>query len=147
MGKLLNIETNGNQAAGTAAARPTYDCGKCPAYCCSIYDRVQVTRRDIKRLAKHFGLTPEVATQRFTKLWGKERILRRSSDPIFGQSCSFLNKETRGCTIYHARPLVCREFPTTVRCAYYDLLRFERRQQDDPDVMPLVKITFRNGKE
>jgi hypothetical protein len=27
------------------------------------------------------------------------------------------------------------------------LLEFEREQQDDPDVIPLVKITFKNGKE
>ena len=141
MGKLLN--------PGVAERlRSNYDCSKCPAYCCSIYDRVQVTLRDIKRLARHFGITPEGATERFTKMYGsKERVLRRSYDPIFGQSCSFLNKETRQCTIYHARPLVCREFPTTSRCAYYDLLRFERRQQDDVDVLPLVKITFRNGKK
>ncbi len=124
-----------------------YDCDKCVAYCCSIYDRVQVNARDIKRLAAHFGVTPEVATQRYTKLWGKERILRRKADRLFGQACMFLNQETRKCTIYNARPGTCREFPDTSRCAYYDLIQFERKQQDDPDVIPLVKITFSNGKE
>lgn len=123
-----------------------YDCDKCVAYCCSIYDRVQVTPRDIRRLAAHFGVSPEIATLRFTKLFGKERILRRKADRLFGQACMFLDQETRKCTIYHARPLVCREFPTTSRCSYYDLLQFERKQQDDPDVIPLVKITFKNGK-
>jgi Fe-S-cluster containining protein len=122
-----------------------YDCTKCPAYCCSIYDRVQVTRRDVNRLARHFGLPYELAEQRFTKLYNNERILRRKSDPIFGQACHFLNPETRQCGIYHARPAVCREFPTTKRCAYYDLIEFERTQQDDIDVVPLVKITFKNG--
>ena len=126
--------------------RSNYDCNRCPAYCCSIYERVQVTARDIKRLAKHFGVTKEIATEKFTKLFGKERILRRKKDPIFGQACSFLNPETRRCTIYEARPLVCREFPSRARCAYYDLLRFERKQQGDPQVLPLVKITFQNGK-
>jgi len=126
--------------------RSNYECSKCPAYCCSIYERVQVTKRDIKRLAKHFGVTPEVATAQHTKLFGNERILRRKADPIFGQACSFLNPQTRRCTIYEARPLVCREFPARSRCAYYDLLTFERKQQGDPEVLPLVKITFRNGK-
>lgn len=130
-----------------APKRPAYDCLKCPAYCCSVYDRVQVTARDINRLARHFGVPPEVATQRFTKLNGKERILRRKADPLLGQACGFLNPDTRGCTIYNSRPLVCREFPTTARCAYYDLLRFERNQQDDPNVLPLVKITFTNGNK
>jgi Fe-S-cluster containining protein len=55
----------------------------------------------------------------------------------------FLNQETRGCSIYHARPAVCREYPDRTRCAYYDLLRFERIQQDDQTVLPLVQITFR----
>lgn len=122
-----------------------YDCDKCVAYCCSIYDRVQVTPRDIKRLAAHFRLLPEVATQRFTKLNGKERILRRKADRLFGQACTFLDQETRKCTIYDARPLVCRTFPETSRCAYFDLLEWEREQQNDPDVIPLVKITFKNG--
>ncbi|HKO99296.1 MAG TPA: YkgJ family cysteine cluster protein [Pyrinomonadaceae bacterium] len=119
-----------------------YDCDKCVAYCCSIYDRVQVTPRDIKRLAAHFGVAPEVAIARYTKLWGKERILRRRADRLFGQACMFLNQDTRKCTIYHARPGTCREFPITERCAYYDLIEFEREQQNDPDVIPLVRITF-----
>ncbi|MFN2491539.1 MAG: YkgJ family cysteine cluster protein [Pyrinomonadaceae bacterium] len=122
-----------------------YDCDKCVAYCCSIYDRVQVTPRDVRRLASHFHLLPEVASQRFTKLFGKERILRRKADRLFGQACVFLNQETRKCTIYDARPAVCREFPDTSRCAYFDLIEFERRQQNDPEVIPLVKITFKDG--
>jgi Fe-S-cluster containining protein len=128
----------------TIASKPLkYDCDKCIAYCCSIYDRVQVTPRDIRRLAAYFRVLPEVAMQRFTKVYNKERILRRKADRLFGQACTFLDQDTRKCTIYNARPLVCREFPTTPRCAYYDLIEFEREQQNDPDVVPLVKITFK----
>src|SRR5438105_2561270 len=39
---------------------PAYDCSKCPAYCCS-YDRILVNKRDLKRLAKHFGVDEETA--------------------------------------------------------------------------------------
>ena len=124
-----------------------YNCSKCPAYCCSIYDRVQVTNRDIKRLAKHFGVSFDTAVRKFTTKWQGESILRRKADPIFGKACKFLNPETRRCTIYHARPLVCREFPARARCAYYDLLQFERVQQGDDTVVPLVQITFSNGSE
>jgi Fe-S-cluster containining protein len=126
-------------------ARSYYDCDKCPAYCCSIYDRVQVTPRDIKRLAKHFGIDLETARKKFTSTWQGEQILRRKADPIFGKACKFLDPATRKCTIYFARPLVCREFPARSRCAYYDLLTFERIQQGDDTVVPLVQITFRNG--
>ena len=127
--------------------RTYFDCSKCPAFCCAIYERVQVTKRDVNRLAKHFGVTPEVAMARYTKVHptSGERVLRRKKDPIFGLACRFLDQQTRRCTIYHARPAVCREYPDRARCAYYDLLQFERRQQDDPATLPLVQITFRNG--
>ena len=32
-----------------------YSCLKCPAYCCT-YENIGVGKRDVKRLAKHFGL-------------------------------------------------------------------------------------------
>src|SRR4026207_1062565 len=120
-----------------------YDCNDCPAFCCSAYERVQVTPRDIRRLAKHFGVTEEVATARYTKMYDKERVLRRKRDEPFGQSGMFMNSETRGCGIYHARPAVCREYPITRRCAYYDLYKFEREQQDDPEPLPIVKLNYK----
>jgi Fe-S-cluster containining protein len=130
------VSTNGKK-------KVLYDCVDCPAFCCSVYDRVQVTPRDVRRLAKHFGVDEEVAKLKFTKMWGKERVLRRKKDTLFKETCQFMNTTTRGCGIYHARPAVCREFPTTARCAYYDLLAFEREQQDDPKVLPLIQLTFR----
>ena len=127
--------------------RVYFDCTKCPAYCCSIYDRVQVTKRDVTRLAKHFGVSFETAWRRFTKRWEKERVLKRVKDTIFPETCMFLDQETRGCTIYHARPAVCREYPARSRCVYYDVLQFERRQQDDETVVPVVQITYHNVKK
>lgn len=129
--------------------RVYFDCSKCPAYCCAIYERVQVTKRDVNRLAKYFGVTAEVAARRYTKLNKEngERVLKRKKDEIFEEACQFLNPETRGCTIYHARPQVCREYPARSRCSYYDVLQFERLQQDDDTVLPLVQITFREVKK
>ncbi|MBA3320798.1 MAG: YkgJ family cysteine cluster protein [Pyrinomonadaceae bacterium] len=129
------------------APRIFYDCTKCPAFCCGIYERVSVTKRDLNRLARYFSVTVEVATRRYTKLWGKsERVLRRTPDPLLGEACRFLDRQTRGCSIYHGRPNVCREYPARPRCAYYDVLQFERTQQDDPDVLPLFQITFRKAE-
>ncbi len=129
--------------------RVYFDCSKCPAFCCSIYERVIVTNRDLKRLAKHLGLTVEKAEKLHTKVHKEsgERVLRRQKDVIFEEACKFLDKETRGCTIYHGRPEVCREYPDRTRCAYYDVLQFERKQQDDINVIPLVQITFREAKK
>ncbi len=124
-----------------------FDCSKCPAFCCSIYERVGVTKRDITRLAKYFGVTYETAEKRYTKMHSGERVLRRKKDVLFEETCQFLNQETRGCGIYHARPAICREYPGQSRCSYYDVLQFEREQQDDPNVLPLIQITFREVKK
>jgi Fe-S-cluster containining protein len=127
--------------------RALFDCGKCPAFCCSVYERVETKRRDINRLAKYFDVPYAVAERRYTKVVDGERVLRRVPDKILDQACMFLDQDSRRCTIYHARPGTCREYPTTRRCAYYDLLRFERRQQDDDTVVPVVRITFQKWKK
>src|SRR5688572_15823599 len=113
------------------AKRALYNCAKCPGYCCS-YPIIDVTQRDIARLARHFGLALEVAEKRFTRMNGKKRVMRRKDDTIFGRVCRFFDTEKRRCTIYGARPHVCRTYPTG-RCGYYDFLSFERRLQDDKD--------------
>lgn len=127
--------------------RVYFDCNKCPAFCCSIYERVAVTKRDITRLAKHFGVTFDEAQQRYTTEYDGERVLKRVKDVIFERTCTFLDQKTRGCTIYHGRPGVCRSYPGRSRCAYYDVLRFERIQQGDENVIPQVKIIFREVEE
>src|SRR5678816_4058256 len=81
----------------------SYSCSKCPGYCCS-YPEIEVTKGDIARLAKHFGITTEQAESRFTK---GERLLRHQKDRIFDTVCMFLDQKTRRCTVYEARPGVC----------------------------------------
>lgn len=123
--------------------KTTYDCSKCPGYCCSIYERVAVTKRDLKRLAKHFQISEAEAEKKCTTMWQGERVLRRKRDPLLGKSCKFLDPVTRGCTIYEGRPQICRDYPGTKDCAYFDLIEFERGSQNDKDVLPLIKITFK----
>ncbi len=114
-----------------------YNCSRCPAYCCS-YTRIPVKDADVRRLARHLGLTPEAAARKFTKKGDEpgEVILRHQPDAIFGTVCGFLDPETRRCTVYEARPAICRAYPGTVRCGYYDFLCFERRAQEDPEFIP-----------
>ena len=118
------------------ARKPSYDCLKCPANCCS-YDRISVEERDIRRLARHFDVDVETARARFTKMREGERVLRHQKDKIYGSVCMFLDVKTRRCTIYNARPGVCHEYPDRPRCGYYEVLRWERRHQDDPEYIPL----------
>ena len=111
-----------------------YDCDKCPAYCCT-YPLIEINKRDIARLARHFGLSYAQAETRFTKYdkGEKVRALRHQKDRHFTSVCMFLNTRTRQCTIYDARPGVCREYPDTSHCGYWEFLSFERNQQDDPE--------------
>jgi len=113
-----------------------YNCDRCPAYCCT-YAVIPVTKTDIKRLAKHFGVSIAAALRRFTKHGDKEgeRVLRHRKDEHFGTACRFLDPDTRRCGVYDSRPRICRAFPSSRRCGYYDFLCFERRHQDDPDTI------------
>ena len=112
--------------------KPLYDCAKCPGFCCS-YQLIGITKRDVDRLAKHFGLSFDEARVKFTKVdSGEAFALRRKGDEHFGRVCTFFDTEKRRCSIYEARPSTCRSYPGR-RCGYYEFLEFEREQQDDPD--------------
>lgn len=115
------------------AERVLYDCAKCPGYCCS-YPVIVVTKRDVTRMARHFGLSEAETERRYcTSKHGYKRILRRKPDTHYGRICNLFDSERRCCSIYEARPAACRAFPGRSRCAYYDFLAFERAAQDDPD--------------
>ena|SRR2546423_1444223 len=116
--------------------QPRYDCLKCPAYCCS-YDEIAVGQRDINKLARHFGLEPDVAEARFTKTTKDGTVvLRHRKDDVFKSVCIFLDSKTRRCTVYEARPGVCKDYPEHPTCGYYEFLRWERRHQDDKEFVP-----------
>jgi Fe-S-cluster containining protein len=110
-----------------------YDCFNCPSYCCT-YPRIPVTKRDLRRLARHHDIDEQEAERRFTKRgWTKrERVMRHQDDEIFGSACRFLDLETRLCTVHEARPAVCRGHPDSPSCGYYTFLMAERRDQKDP---------------
>lgn len=118
-----------------------YNCAKCPGYCCS-YPLISLEKRDVERLAKHHGIGFEEARKTFTKeAHGAPYAMRRKKDQYYGQICRFFDTEARRCTIYEARPTVCRSFPGKGRCGYYDFLTFERRTQDDPDWVAVTTNT------
>ena len=126
-------------AAAKGVRKVRYDCSKCPGYCCS-YPEIEVTKRDIARLAKHFTLPYDIAEERFTKYNPKDKVreLRHRKDRIFDTVCRFLDQKTRRCTVYESRPKVCRDYPDVPRCGYYEFLKFEREQQQDPKFIALT---------
>ena len=121
-----------------------YDCSKCPGYCCS-YPNIPLENGDLERLADHFGLSEKETKKRFTKLGaaGKDdkerpRVLRHQKDPVFGTICRLFDLDERRCTIYKARPKICRDYPGKKRCGYYEFLSFEREAQDDPEYIAVT---------
>jgi Fe-S-cluster containining protein len=113
-----------------------YDCNKCPGYCCS-YPLIEVTQRDIARVARHFELSVEKAKKKFFRYDRSEKcwVLRQKEDEHFKKICRFFDTKDRRCTIYTARPGVCRDYPGEPTCGYYTFLEFEREHQQDPDVI------------
>jgi Fe-S-cluster containining protein len=110
-----------------------YNCAKCPGYCCS-YPVIPLTKRDVQRLADHFGLGFKDARRKYTKVDGDEPYaMRRKADEHYGRICQFFDTDARRCTIYTARPGICRSYPGGTSCGYYEFLASERNSQDDKD--------------
>jgi hypothetical protein len=120
-------------------SKSRYDCSQCPGYCCS-YERIPISDFDIARLARHFGISPAQARLRFTYRHEhdgvREQVLRHHKDHIYKSVCRFFDREQRRCTVYEARPNVCRRYPSGPRCGYYEFLVFEREQQGDDEYVP-----------
>ena len=81
----------------------------------------------------------EEAKKAFTKEeHGRKYAMRRKRDDVYGKICRFFYTTKRCCSIYTARPAVCRSFPGGGRCGYYDFLAFERRAQEDDTFVALT---------
>jgi Fe-S-cluster containining protein len=79
------------------------DCLKCPSLCCRMAGYVEVSRADIRRLAKFLGLT----VAEFERRHIVERTRKGSKRIKAGyDTCQFLG-EDRMCTVYAARPKDC----------------------------------------
>lgn len=97
-----------------------YDCGQCAAYCCG-YPIIETKPKDIRRLARHFDLSAAEAKSQFTeKENNRVRKMKQRHDKKFNSPvCIFLNQKTRQCSVYEARPAICREHPGD-RCEWND---------------------------
>ena len=120
-----------------------YDCSKCPGYCCS-YPRIELEAGDLKRLAAHFDMSKKETRKRFLQPGAKKEkkksvgVLRHHDDDIFGTICIFFDRKARHCTIYEARPEICRDYPGRKTCGYYEFLSFERDAQEDPEYIAVT---------
>ena len=86
-----------------------FECTGC-GLCCTQrggYAHVYVNAAEVAELAALLGLTPAKFRRRYTFVdelgWRQLRFR--------GPACTFLDAETKRCTVYAARPLQCRTFP------------------------------------
>lgn len=120
---------------------PNYSCADCLGFCCSVYDEVNITVADLKRLAAHLGVSWKLAMKRYTN----SLTLKRKPDELLGETCVFFDAEARGCGVYEARPQVCRDWPKREhapdgRCCFFDLYSFAQKELGAKNVLPLVQI-------
>jgi Fe-S-cluster containining protein len=78
------------------ASHERLDCLKCPALCCRMAGYVRVSRDDIRRLAKHLGLS--------VSDFEKRHIVEEGF-----KTCQFLD-DSHMCRVYDARPHDCRGY-------------------------------------
>lgn len=91
------------------------------------------------RLAKHFKIPFEDAEKKFTRAaFGQKWVLRRKKDEHYGKICRFFDSKKRNCSIYEARPEICRGYPNEKRCGYWDFLSWERKHQEDPEYVAVT---------
>lgn len=131
------------------SAETLYDCGDCVAFCCTGVYAVSLAGVDYARLALKLEVSPAELKRKYMT---DGVTLRKKEDPIGGTACVFLDTTERRCTVYSARPEVCRVWPrpehaapgAVGRCAFYDLYTHLRNELE-PEAMPLVQIVRVQG--
>lgn len=78
------------------------DCTEC-AHCCKTL-QIEVSTKDIARLAAHLEISIKEFTKRYTRI-GEDNAKVLKTIP-----CAFLGKDNL-CTVYEARPDSCRDYP------------------------------------
>jgi Fe-S-cluster containining protein len=116
-----------------------FKCERCPGYCCS-HAAIGVTDADIRRLADHFGVSARTARKRYTYSYSSgeqtEQILRHRKDTVYKSVCTLFDQKARQCSVYAARPHVCRRYQYGNKCGYYEWLSFERAHTGDATHIP-----------
>ena len=80
----------------------------------SLFERVDETMDVLKRIGRpNFGLTYEQTARKYTRYDKGEKALalRRQKDRHYGHICKMFDTKKRQCTVYEARPGVCRDYP------------------------------------
>ena len=123
LNKILKNQPRGLDKL-TAALEPEVwkeiDCLTC-ANCCKKMTPTY-TKADIKRIAAHFGETPQQFTDKWLIYEKKEKDWQNKKQP-----CQFLNLTDNKCSIYEIRPLDCSGFPHLARKRIVDYMHVHKQ--------------------
>ncbi len=84
-----------------------FECTQCGVCCSGQPGFVWVSQQEVDALAAHLDMECEQFKDRFVRRVGNRLSLVEYPDG----DCIFLDPETRGCSVYSARPIQCRTWP------------------------------------
>jgi Fe-S-cluster containining protein len=84
-----------------------FSCTQCGDCCTGAEGYVWVNLQEVEEMASAKGMTPAAFESRFVRRVG----IRRSLTERANGDCVLLDKTTRRCTVYQARPRQCRTWP------------------------------------
>lgn len=98
-----------------------FTCTQCGNCCTGPPGYVWLSGKEIRRLARHLGMTQRDMLQKYCRSVGKRYVLKENRNEHGEYDCIFLKQEKvmskgvahtrRFCGIYEVRPLQCRTFP------------------------------------
>ena len=95
-----------------------FDCLSC-ANCCKTLPAL-ISKRDIKRIAKHMDLMPAEFEDKYIRLDEDGDMV------IDGAPCPFLQEDNK-CSIYDVRPSACRQYPHSGESQFYAHIELHRK--------------------
>ena len=84
-----------------------FECTQCGNCCSGNPGYVWVDDEEVAELAKAMAMDEDAFRDKFVRRVGNRSSLIEYADG----DCVFLDPETRGCTVYSARPVQCRTWP------------------------------------
>ncbi|MCS7149482.1 MAG: YkgJ family cysteine cluster protein [Caldimicrobium sp.] len=83
-----------------------FSCKRCGA-CCKGESTVSLSLEEMDRIAKYLSLDREVFIEKFTVIYGKNRIEMKTKEGY----CIFYDKDNNHCLIHPVKPVKCKEWP------------------------------------
>lgn len=104
---------------------------KCPGGCCAVFWLPREVPEGVADrefiLDMRIELTPEQASERWAKFVGSAQpvAMKRSATEVTAPgverpayTCRHWDEQTRLCTVYDQRPMICRDYPYGQPCSH-----------------------------